>query len=164
MKSILSSQSLMTILIVLCATFNVQQSRAEGIAVWQLQTNTGKQIPLSEVKYLLSSDDDRTFSVVGTSSNIDSVTSISFVKSADTGIGNIHPNKGGISIYPSPVTSSLTVSGIRSGQTICITSLSGVTLHRQVSTDGSTILDLSSLPKGAYLLSTAGTTVKFIKK
>jgi hypothetical protein len=141
-----------------------QRAMAEG-DVWNLVTNTGQRLSMKYVSYLLMSDDANTFSVVPTSgATINGVRSITFEKGVDTSVGSVQTGAATVGLYPNPVTSSLTLTGVAQGSTIQVLSLTGVTLRTAVAAEGQTVMDVRQLPAGTYLLRAGGATVKFIKK
>jgi hypothetical protein len=84
------------------------------------------------------------------------------------GSGNEQVRLAEVSVYPNPVTDVLTVSGAPAGATLTIADLSGRTVGRQTLTDRHTVVSVTSLPAGIYLVivrSDKGTeTFKIVKK
>jgi hypothetical protein len=147
----------------ICLSVFPQRVLAENSAVWNMVTNTGQQISLKYVSYLLMADDNQSFTVVNTAGKtLDGVRTITFEKGVDTGVGSVGAQQ--LTLFPNPVTSTLTLTGIAAGQKVTIISMSGSKVITAITTDGQTSIDVSSLASGTYMLHAAGTTVKFIKK
>ena len=151
--------------LLLLGTFGISQRAMAAGEVWNLVTNTGQRLSMKSVSYLLMSDDANTFSVVPTKgATINGVRSITFEKGVDTGINTVRNSATDVSLYPNPVSTSLTLTGVAAGSNIQVLSLSGVILLTAVSAEGQTVINVQQLPTGIYLLRAGGTTVKFIKK
>jgi len=71
---------------------------------------------------------------------------------------------GTVSVFPNPALTDITVSGTVSGAKIKLFSVGGALLQTIPAQESSTNIDVSSLPKGLYLLQTGGQTLKVIKK
>jgi len=69
-----------------------------------------------------------------------------------------------VSVSPNPAQTDITVSGTVSGAKIKLFNVGGILLQTVPAQDNSTSVDVSSLPKGLYLLQTGGQTVKLIKR
>ena len=86
-----------------------------------------------------------------------------FQLSDDTGFKTPQVN-GAVSVSPNPALTDITVSGTVSGAKIKLFSVGGALLQTIPAQESSTNIDVSSLPKGLYLLQTGGETLKVIKK
>ena len=67
-------------------------------------------------------------------------------------------------VYPNPSHDQLIICGIEVNQAVRIYSLQGVLLHSVVSKNDKTILDISDLQKGTYLLQIGAEIVTIIKQ
>ena len=67
-------------------------------------------------------------------------------------------------IFPNPVQTNLTVSGVDKDAKIKLFNLSGVLLQNFQAQENSTDIDVSSLPQGLYLLQVGEQMLKFIKR
>lgn len=131
---------------------------------WYLKTNTGKQIALADVSFLLMADGTKTFSVANKLNvAINDVRCVTFEKVVGTGIVSAASDSS-VCMYPNPVMSSLTLSGLHSGTGILILSASGAVVKSVKSASQSVSIDVSSLSAGMYLIHAAGATFKFIKR
>jgi hypothetical protein len=158
-------KSLLVFALLLTVVFNSQMMFATSTEIWAMQTNTGVKISMKDVKYLLTADNKKDFSVIDTKGNsINGISSISFIKTESTDVISTDKDESVINLFPNPVSSTLTVSGIKAGQKINVLSASGAKLINQTSTEGATTINVSSLAKGIYLLRIGNATTKFIKK
>lgn len=132
--------------------------------IWHIATDANEYIPLSEVSYLLFTDKNEYFSIVKTNSEI--ITDVRTVcfRNIPLAVEDVKSEKVSISILPNPVTSTLSLQGLRSEATLKVLSMDGVTLIDTVVTPANNCVDVSSLATGVYLLHVNGTMVKFIKK
>jgi Secretion system C-terminal sorting domain len=80
------------------------------------------------------------------------------------GVDTKSPIDTSIQAYPNPVSGSLTVTSINSGESVQILDVLGrVVKNGVIATNGSLSLDVSSLSPGTYYVSAGHTEVKFIK-
>ncbi len=92
-------------------------------------------------------------------SSIENVHSVIFRSSGVTGIETLLAQSS-IAVYPNPASTSITVSGVSENARINLFNLNGALL--QSSTE--TMMDVSALKQGVYILQADGQIVKFIKK
>lgn len=132
--------------------------------IWHIATDANEYIPLSEVSYLLFADKNEYFSIVKTNSEI--ITDVRTVcfRNIPLAVEDVKSERVSISILPNPVTSTLSLQGLRSEATLKVLSMDGVTLIDTMVTPANNCVDVSSLATGVYLLHVNGTMVKFIKK
>ncbi|MGQ2985433.1 T9SS type A sorting domain-containing protein [Flavobacterium sp.] len=71
--------------------------------------------------------------------------------------------KGKFSVYPNPASDNITVAGLTEGIVVSLYNVSGQKLL-EVTANGNTPIDISSLAKGIYLLNTDVGSAKVIKK
>lgn len=130
---------------------------------WYMITDTGVKIEMTNVDYLMRTDNSTKFSVVLKNGNpVTGVSSVSFDQQISTGNHNpVIATK--VHFYPNPVNDHLCVSGVPTGNRIEIVSLQGKVLKSVKSKGMDIILSVADLPQGIYLLRTASTTLKFIK-
>jgi hypothetical protein len=138
-------------------------AKADGLE-WCLVTNTGKTVALKNVSYLLSADNNKTFSIVEKSgAAISQVSKISFIKDVDTGLKNVQ-TVSGASVTMESVTNTMTISNLTTGSRISIQSLSGAEMLNTISTEDAVTVNVSGFTSGIYLLNVNGKSIKFIKK
>lgn len=129
---------------------------------WSMKTNTGESVKMNDVDYLLAADDANLFTVVlKKGGTIDAVSEVTFTDV--TAITNVVAD-GGLSLFPNPVKNSLTLTGEAEGSEIFILSLDGAVVKSTLVTGNSITIDVADLPQGFYLLKSAYSTVKFMKK
>ena len=80
-----------------------------------------------------------------------------------TGLENLK-SESSIFVFPNPVKTSLTITGVEKNVKINILDLTGVLLQSISSQENSTNIDVSALQQGIYLLHTGEKVVKFIKQ
>lgn len=130
--------------------------------VWCMLTDGGSQVELSRVAFLLTADDEDTFSIVCQDGCVYSpVSSISFEQAAASAIS---APRAGEQVELSLEARSLTLSGCKQGSHASIHSADGRQLFRASLSEGSNTLSVAHLSPGVYILKAAGTSVKFIKK
>jgi len=79
---------------------------------------------------------------------------------------NVHDNKGKSSLFlfPNPVKTNLTLSGVTEGATINLIDMNGRLLQSIITQDDTADINVSSLPQGSYLLQVGKQVIKFIKQ
>lgn len=130
---------------------------------WYMDTDNGESIAMSEVEYLLRSDGAADFSVVVRNGNpVVGVHRVTFSKKQATGIES--GSAGQVRIYPNPVQDNLCLSGLSEGSRVEIVALDGRVVKSVVATGADVSISVADLSQGSYLLKTAGSTLKFIKR
>ena len=95
--------------------------------------------------------------------DVTGVTRVSF--SQDGGVGIENPEaEPSVFVFPNPVQTYLTVSGVAKDVKINLLNLSGVLLQSIFAQDNATNIDVSALSQGVYLLRIGDKAVKFIKQ
>lgn len=128
---------------------------------WALKIQTGAVVPLSEVSYILSSSNAKSFTIVKKDAGeITGVTDARVVRTdgGETGITGI---KDEAAIQQAG--NDLMIMGAEAGQPVTIFTLDGKVVLRTVTTDGQTRIDISSLIPQAYVLRVGKISVKFLK-
>jgi len=74
------------------------------------------------------------------------------------------PVESSVSVFPNPVQTNLTVTGVDKDKKINLLNLNGTLLQSIPAQDSSTNIDVSSLPQGLYLLQIGEQVIKFIKQ
>lgn len=126
-------------------------------------TDSGTEIALDDVDFLLGSDTDDTFSIILRKSNtiIDNVNSVSFKKAS--GIFETNYNNKP-EVVACRASKTIYISNLAANTTLTITSLSGVTINSFTSDGTDMQISVSDLPCGCYILNTGTSSVKFIKQ
>ncbi len=153
------------LLTVACVFAFASGVKAADNEVWQLVTDTQERVVMSNVDYLLASDEAEVFSVVLKEGEmINNVTRVTFVKEPFSTVSEL--TKSSVSVFPTVVESTLTLSGCEEGEAVRIVSMQGMEVKQVRTSAGETVVEVGDLPSGYYLLSVGetGTTVKFIKK
>ena len=125
---------------------------------------TEKAYVLSKVQKIVFQNDRMTVNMKS-GSDVTDVSCISFLlmEPEPTGLENLKPESP-IFVFPNPVKTSLTVTGIAKDLKINLLDLSGVLLQSIPAQENSTNIDVSSLQQGVYILQTGDKVVKFIKQ
>ncbi|MBR6750518.1 MAG: T9SS type A sorting domain-containing protein [Bacteroidaceae bacterium] len=129
---------------------------------WFMLTNTGETVKMVDVDYLLAADDCNQFSVVmkgGTT--IDNVSKVTF---SDVTAVTLVVADEGLSLFPNPVSRTLTITGATAGSEVQVLSLDGKQVISTIMNDNTVTIDVAALPSGYYLLKSQNSVVKFIKK
>lgn len=136
---------------------------AQAAEQWYMNTDTGVSVAMDEVDYLLRSDDSTHFSVIIKNGNpVVDVQRVTFSKKQATEVDDVVAEQ--VRIYPNPVQESLHMSGLSEGCRVEIVALDGRVVKSVVATGSKVSILVNDLPQGSYLLKTAGTTLKFIKR
>lgn len=72
-------------------------------------------------------------------------------------------NKNIINVYPNPATDKVTITGLTDGTVVSLYAISGQKLL-EVTVNGDTAIDISSLAKGMYFLNTSKGSSKIVKR
>ena len=115
---------------------------------------------LSDVQKIVFENNTMTVNLTS-GSNTPDITCIRF--SAQTGLKTLQ-TEGLVLVFPNPVQTNLTVSGVEKDAKINLFNLTGTFLQSIPAQENSTSIDVSSLPQGSYLLQVGKQTVKFIKQ
>lgn len=139
-------------------------SSAQGASYrWYMDTDTGKSVAMDEVEYLLRSDGTDDFAVVLKNGDpVVGVSRVTFSQKQSTAIGA--QQVGVVRFYPNPVQSTLYMSGLPEGCRVEIVALDGRVLKLVAATGSNLSIPVADLPQGSYLLKTASTVLKFIKR
>ena len=119
------------------------------------------QYALSDVQKIVFSDNAMTVSMAS-GSDVSDVTCVRFTDQ-QSGIETLK-KEGRIFVFPNPVQTFLTVSGVDKDTKINLLNLNGALLQSIPALDNSTNVNVSSLQQGIYLLQIGEQTVKFIKQ
>lgn len=145
----------------LCSKCVVAQ---ENQPQWHVVTNEKEYIPISDLAYMLFSDNNETFSIVrNDNSTIDGLTSISFA-SVPLSVKSVSSEKISLALYPNPVTSQLILKGLNDKTHISVLDINGRVVIDTTIDSTNTRIDVAHLPAGMYILKAKETSVKFIKK
>lgn len=126
-------------------------------------TDSGTEIALNEIDYLLGSDTDDTFSIIlrKSSTIIDNVNSVSFKKAS--GIFNTNYDSKP-EVVACRASKTIYITNLGANKTVTITSMSGVTISSFTSDGTDMQISVSDLNSGCYILNTGTSSVKFIKQ
>jgi len=80
-----------------------------------------------------------------------------------TGIQSLKPQSVDF-VFPNPVKESFTINGLKKGALISIFDLAGRLLQTVASQENATVVNVSSLQQGTYLLRVGDRAVKFVKQ
>lgn len=131
--------------------------------VWCVCTDQGLQLPMSKVGMLVAADDDVNFSILDLEGNVlaENVKRISFLEKNATGIElpiSIKEDK----TFKCYVDGHLTIVGGKGS--FCIYSILGHMVSKGTIQGDETLINVSNLPSGSYILVNKGLSFKFNKK
>ena len=126
---------------------------------WALVTQNGETVLMSDVGYILNSDNRPTFTIVKKdNSTIDDVTKMTFAKiDAPQTITDD-------AVYAKVIEGTLSISGCKAGTAVEIFSANGQLCRRATVQGEHTDINVSQLASGIYLLRVGKTTIKFRKQ
>ena len=130
---------------------------------WAMITQKGQTLFMNNVGYILNSDGSSSFTIVmNDNSTIDDVTKVTFAKVDPSGVKTIEYDSDGV--YAKEVEGSLIITGCHAGNQAEVYSANGQVMRSQALCGDSCDIDVSTLPKGVYVLRIGNTSVKFLKK
>jgi hypothetical protein len=150
------------IILSLLILFSLTVSAADEF--WAMKTQTGELVKLSDVSYILETDGAKTFSIVCSSSTINDVTGVTFVKTTAAGITSTAVSKEENQIISNQIGNELILIGASLGAPISVFSLSGAKEMNDKVSGQETHINVSNLVKGIHVLKVGNTSVKFLKK
>lgn len=132
-------------------------------AEWYLITDREEKFPMSIVSMLVAGDDSPYFSVHDMQGNVlaEDVLKIRFMELDPTGIKDVRTNEPR-NMLKSYVSNKLTLTGVQG--TVSVYSTAGMKMTSAVAAGEETVVDVSSLPAGTYILSCGKQSFKFNKK
>lgn len=149
-------------MVLVCALLCIQSVKGASYQ-WYMNTDTGVSIAMDEVDYLLRSDNSTQFSVVVKNGDpVVGVQRVTFSKKQSTEVGDAVVAQ--VRVYPNPVQECLHMSGLSEGSRVEIIALDGRVVKRVEAAGSELSIPVSDLSAGSYLLKTADTTLKFIKR
>ncbi len=146
----------------ICALYAGIPAFAATSSTWILCTDTGRQVDVSNVEYLVGTDSSELFSVVlKDNSLITDVKEVTFLSGSASGIHNTELYNGPIITYNA---SSLIITNLTGNNTdIHIYNMTGTLVNEAKSISGKATIDISSLTAGAYIVKVGSTSFKFLK-
>lgn len=130
---------------------------------WYMITDTGVNIAMENVDYLMRSDDAAEFTVVLKNGNpVTGVGSVSFTQLSSIE-NEVQSEVAEVQCYPNPVKDRMYITGLPAGSRIDIVSLEGKIIKSEETVGKETELYVADLPKGMYILRTISSTLKFVK-
>jgi len=95
--------------------------------------------------------------------NVTGIACIRFLPAGQNDVKPLTP-KSLVFVFPNPVKTQLTVAGVKKDVKISLFSLKGTFLQSILTQDEPTVIDVSSLQQGTYLLQVGDRAVKFVKQ
>lgn len=162
----LNSNKIMTKkLLLLCAVVMMCVGRIAAQNEWHVVADNQYYVPVSEVAYMLFTDDSEEFAIVKTDGEMMvGVSEVTFSQSAPESVEGVDADRLAVTLFPNPVTSELRLQGLRENAQARVLSLDGALLIEATLTPNNGRIDVSALAAGVYLLQVNETTVKFLKK
>lgn len=151
---------LLTFFFLVSAPANAQE---DNTLAWHLITDKEELFPMSNVGMLVATDDSPYFSVLDINGNVlaEDVLRIHFLKIDPTSIENIMVDEPQ-NMLKRYVNNQLTLIGARG--MVNVYSPSGMKVASAKASGQETVIDLSALPAGTYILKCDKQSFKFIKK
>ena len=134
-----------------------------GESGWHLVTDSGEQFPMSQVGMLVAVDESAYFSVLDTNGNVlaEDVLRVHFTNSDPVSVENITTEKSQ-NMLKRYVDNQLTLVGVKG--TVNVYSVEGVRVATTYAAGQETIINVSSLPSGIYIVKCGNQSFKFNKK
>ena len=152
-------------LLLLCAVVMMCVGRMAAQNEWQVVADNQYYVPVSEVAYMLFTDDSEEFAIVKTDGEMMvGVSEVTFSQSVPESVEGVDLGGRRVINKPNPVTSELRLQGLRENAPVGVLSLDGALLIEATLTPNNGRIDVSALAAGVYFLQVNQTTVKFIKK
>ena len=147
------------------AVINVNAQSEKTSDDWLMVTDTGILVEMSQVGCIVSADTYDTFCVIGNNGSLlaDRVKKATFAAPGTMVVG-IKAINGTTEpqMISYVVTDRLTVMNAKAGATVY--SLDGKAVARADAKDGTTVVNVSNLPQGVYIVRTDKQSFKFFKK
>ena len=152
-------------LLLFCADVMMCVGRMVAQDAWHLVADNQYYVPVSDVAYMLFTDDSEEFAVVKLNGEMmTGISEVTFSANAPESVEGVSAERLAVTLYPNPVVSELNLKGLRENAQVRILGLDGTLLIEATLTPNNGRIDVSNLAAGVYLLQVNQTTVKFIKK
>lgn len=137
-----------------CGLVNAQD------VVYKMVTDSGVEVSVADVDYLIAADDDDRFYIVKADGEI-----ISDVLEVTVATGAVGIETTKAAAAPVLLASDrLQLSGLRRGETVSLFDAEGRQVYAAVAGSDSLTVSLSDLSQGVYVAKTSRSSVKFMKK
>ena len=132
-----------------------------GMIVFQDEYGVEQQIPMANVGSLVAIDDAYDFTILSTSGDVlaEGVLKVSFLPNSSTGIKSI---KSSDNMIARTASDKLALIGVK-GE-VAIYNAAGILQTQVTATSSETIIIISHLPSGVYIVKVGTQTFKFMKK
>ena len=132
---------------------------------WHLVADNEYYVPVSEVAYMLFTDDSEEFAVVKTDGGMmTGISEVTFSQSVPESVEGVDAERLAVKLFPNPVANELRLQGLREAAQVRVMGLDGALIIEATLTHNNGRIDVSNLVAGIYMLQVNQTTVKFIKK
>lgn len=141
----------------------LQAAKAEGDK-WLLVTNDGTKLEMEGVGSFVLTDDAETFDVLSNNGTVlaAKVKKVTFELQQDASAINPLDAQSRTQLLSHAVDRQLTILGSQGEATVYSTA--GIAVAKGVPQNGQTVINVSSLPQGTYMVRVGKQTFKFIKK
>ena len=152
-------------LLLFCAIAMMCAGRMFAQDAWHLVADNEYYVPVSEVAYILFTDDSEEFAVVKTDGGMmTGISEVTFSQSVPESVEGVDAERLAVKLFPNPVANELRLQGLRETAQVRVMGLDGALLIEATLTPNNGRIDVSNLAAGIYMLQVNQTTVKFIKK
>ena len=152
-------------LLLLCAVVMMCAGRMFAQDAWHLVADNEYYVPVSDVAYMLFTDDSEEFAVVKTDGEMmTGISEVTFSQSVPESVEGVDAERLAVTLFPNPVVSEIRLQGLRENAQVRVYALDGALLVDTTLTPNNARIDVSALAAGVYMLQVNQTTVKFVKK
>lgn len=140
-------------------------AQAQSTMEWALvEPESGETVLMSRVGFLLAADNDNVFSVVCNDGRVmGGVRAVSFEQVDISGIKAVEA-VGEVQLPGGSVDGQLRLTGCREGVQVAVYDGGGRQVRSLVSDGRGTVVDVTGLPSGVYVLRAGDVSVKFMKR
>ena len=152
-------------LLLFCAVVMMCVGRMFAQDAWHLVADNQYYVPVSDVAYMLFTDESEEFAVVKLNGEMmTGISEVTFSPNAPESVEGVSAERLAVTLYPNPVVNELNLKGLRENAQVRVMGLDGALLIEATLTPDNGRVDVSNLAAGIYMLQVNQTTVKFIKK
>lgn len=151
-----------TVLLTILLSINLSIKAEDGwVMVFQNANGVLQEMPMSVIGSLVAVDNAYDFSILSASGNVlaEGILKVSFEQKGSVGIREITSENN---VLGKVVSDKITLIGV-AGE-IGIFDVAGIQQAKMTATGGETVISITNLPSGVYIVKAGKQTFKFIKK